>query len=189
MKFQPAIKIALGVILIGILLFLILNSQDKNKENEELSDYANTSDIPSTNFSFDSLPSDDISEEDLIPDMNVSCEDLIPGKIFLKDREFESPQLLYTLSTFKNDLHLKWGNCTYNTDIGQKITGFECEGVYIEINRTSTEGIILEDYRVSYQLFFDTDECNTTYVEKVRGYDCGILNYSCYWVYCDNKGC
>lgn len=174
-------KITLILIAIVLVIIFVGYNQKPKITGEIIVNNESSSEINDT--------SDTINEEAYIPDTEYKCEDLIPISLFLKDRAEKAPQPLAAITVLNKNTHLSWWNSVYNTEIGEKTSEFKVKGNYIKTNRIAEDGTILEDYIVYFDFFFDKNECVRSSLKDTSGLDCKILNSSCYWEYCENKGC
>ena len=145
----------------------------------------------------------------LIPGTNYSCKDFLPETIHITisrkmvmgqtetDKmgnsilflELHNAELKKVVDSY---LGLS-GTCQYNQEVGQKASGFSCEGYFYikdEIKTVSEEGIILKPNspnprKVTYNLFFDDSSCvldgRSPWNEPLL--NCKILNSTCRWEY------
>ena len=133
------------------------------------------------------------AKEDFLPDTNYTCKDLVPERLNLPLMH-GTPYPWREPIVLKNNVSLGGEPCLYNTNPGEKITGFTCKAFTRVTNRVSDEGVILKDYTLSYTLYFDDNECDGSHSSDggIPGYgyiDCKVLDYSCSWKYCDRQGC
>ncbi len=122
----------------------------------------------------------------LIPGTNYTCEDLIPESVLLvfPGDKYRAPTGGFTLLGNNESLLVNYGDCKRNTQPGENINLFECDGSYSIFDRVTPEGIIQKNYRVKFHINSDNRNCTFSY--NAGGGEakiCKVIFATCKWDY------
>ncbi len=195
-------KIIIGLIILGLILVIWLNSsvETSSIERDELK----------VEDEIETKEEIKVDKNTLLPnaDENYStCGELVPENMTLRMDYYglRSADGLYGLlfgskSLLKNNQKIfSYGmgksiytkvtynagilsHCRYNSEVGEKATDFRCKGKYYEKSpkeRVSDEGIIQEqeDYKISFDMLFSDEKCSI--VDGTWYVNCEVIDYSC----------
>jgi len=176
-KFNWKNIISIMLILILIIMFFGYDKVPTPEINTKINN--NTKDNIKSNLT----TIQETENKNLLPDSNYSCDEIIPDEALIV---FMSGGKILGKLELKNGKKLSadpsLNPCKINRKVGENIYLFSCSIGYYIRNRVSEEGIILQNYQVSFDLGFDERNCSFSYNAAGGGaYNCKILTKSCSW--------